>query len=1210
MQRVFISFATDDERLAVGLAAELDAAGVVVARDAAGDIEIDPGDWRAAVDDSEAVIVLVGASGLQQSQMLHVALAGDANRRVIPVLLLGAARPARAEMPYELADVPWIEAERNVEPLGTLVANHLGQHQLPVVDLSVVAEKSPYRGLAPFEESDAEDFFGREGLVASVSDEVARGVRLTGAPFRFLAVVGPSGSGKSSLVLAGVVPHLRRTLADDGGVASVIVTRPGSRPLEAIAKDIIAAGSGAAENFATCIDADLRTNSRALHRLLDHHDADAGYTVVVVDQFEELFTMSNSTDRAAYIANVLNSAAAPGGRTIIVITLRADFYGHCATDPRLAFYVQSRQALVGRMTDQEIRRAIQAPAERRGVKFAAGLVERLLRDVGDDAGSLPLLEFALMQLWREQSGGDLSHESYEAIGGVGGALAERADALYAELSISGRELCRRLLMRLIQPGEGTVDTRRRVHRGDLRFRDQPDSAVDQMLDALAAPDVRLVTLDGTQDGATIEITHEALLTRWPLLVRWRDEDREALLFHRRLISGSAEWLRTGDDSSLLQGTILLRAVEWAEAHSDMVNVDEEHYIAASVERSLTTSLDCAPEALAAALEKAQAFAHALEPAVRSCLGRVRDSELRRRLLMLAANRSPDENNELIESLRTASPIEFMLVAGALRPTASAEWMQSLFSSQPGGGDLRQLLTAAAIAPEHEMWPRTGARFAELLANEDAVAVGAWLPTVRLVSAEIAGPLLAIACDAQAEQRRRLTAGRILVLVAGDEPAVVAALLATDEPALYVAARECVEPARRVPTSGVEAALDETASCGSASVSVRGGALAALADLGAWTLARARVEDAGVDAAAYEFARYLWLRGVKADAVAGQLHGGAPGSWIIPIALALCEYRPDAISSDILERVTALFADHPSAAVHAACGLLISRALGEQERWRLDRALASSSIECPGDREWCVWDGTGAPLTFVVIRAGQFTMGSPASEFGRGEGESRHDVVLSDDLLLADRVLTRDEYERTANAAEFAPHIQGIEETCPTRKHPAIMMTWEEAMTVCRYLTSKTKADLINIDLPSEAEWEYACRAGSVTAYHFGDDPRRLDLYGWYLGNAEGRHAREPRKLWPNQWGLFDMHGLLYEWCRDYYGPYDVGRSVDPDGSDGARGEGAIRVLRGGGYNYSAQDCRAAYRYFTHETNRHPRIGLRLAARRSRVPTRPHRPGGS
>ena len=402
----------------------------------------------------------------------------------------------------------------------------LPDYSLPPADVPC-----PYKGLAAFEPADEDVFFGREELVKDLVGRLHDGA--------FLAVVGASGSGKSSLVRAGIVPAMLR---GDASLRHAIVT-PGVRPLAAL-------------------------ESAGDARLL------------VVDQFEEVFTLCRDEgERRAFIDALLD--AAESGRRV-VISLRADFYGHCAVYPRLAAALEERQALVGPMSEEELRRAIERPAERAGLVLEPGLVEGILRDVVGQPGALPLLSHSLLETWKRRSGRMLTLIGYLQAGGVQGAIARTAETVYREaLTPDQQALARNVFLRLTELGEGTEDTRRRVAIAELTPRAEQRAAVDEVLRTLA--DARLVTIG----EGTVEVAHEALIRHWPTLRAWLDEDREGRLTHRRVTEAAQEWDATGRDPALLfRGTRLAGASEWALANESELNELEHEFLDASRDAEL------------------------------------------------------------------------------------------------------------------------------------------------------------------------------------------------------------------------------------------------------------------------------------------------------------------------------------------------------------------------------------------------------------------------------------------------------------------------------------------------------------------------------------------------------------------------------------------------------------------------------------------------
>ena len=379
--------------------------------------------------------------------------------------------------------------------------------------LPPLREVCPFKGLAPFEAADAEFFFGRERLV----DELV--ARLADAPL--LAIVGPSGGGKSSLLRAGLLPALEW---------ESVVVRPAERsPAELV---------------------DLLQGVRPGKRL-----------VLAVDQFEEVFAASVAEhERRAFIDMLVDAAWDPERRALILIAVRADFFGRMAPYVELADLVGPNHVLLGPMSAGELRRAIEGPAGQTGLAVGPELVDALVDDVAGEAGGLPLLSTALLDLWRVRENGSLTLAAYERTGGVRGAVGRHAEAAFRSLGEEEQKVARRILLRLVSD-DGETLTRRRVRAGELDADD--DEAVAQVLAALVERRL-LVAVDGK-----IELVHEALLEQWSRLVEWLDEDAQGRRLHAHLSQAAAEWGAASRDSDeLYRGSRLAATLDWADAAGD------------------------------------------------------------------------------------------------------------------------------------------------------------------------------------------------------------------------------------------------------------------------------------------------------------------------------------------------------------------------------------------------------------------------------------------------------------------------------------------------------------------------------------------------------------------------------------------------------------------------------------------------------------------
>ncbi|KAB8176777.1 hypothetical protein [Microbispora catharanthi] len=444
-----------------------------------------------------------------------------------------------------------------------------GAAAVPAESVPMTADdgaRGPYAGLAAFQPEDAEWFFGRERLTQDLVSRVRKS--------RFLVVFGASGSGKSSLLRAGLLPRIR---GEESGTAGwpILLFAPGSHPLEECAAQLAALSGGSA----TMLHNELTKEPRALHLTALQVLADrpvGSEMLVVVDQFEEVFTLCRSTqERERFIDVLVTAARAANSRTRVVLGVRADFYARCAEHPDLVEALGDAQLLVGPMSTEELRQAITKPASRAGCAVEGALLARVVADAAGQANVLPLVSHALRETWRRRRGNTLALSGYETAGGIKNALARTAETVYAGLTPQQQDIARGIFLRLVAVGEGTDDTKRRLRRADL---DTSPDDTDEVLDSLAG--ARLVTLDTD----TVEMTHEALLHAWPRLRDWINEDRAGLLVHQQLTAAATAWENEHrDPAALYRGGRLAVASEWAERHRGDVLISGrvERFLAAS-----------------------------------------------------------------------------------------------------------------------------------------------------------------------------------------------------------------------------------------------------------------------------------------------------------------------------------------------------------------------------------------------------------------------------------------------------------------------------------------------------------------------------------------------------------------------------------------------------------------------------------------------------
>jgi WD40 repeat protein/DNA-binding SARP family transcriptional activator len=480
------------------------------------------------------------------------------------------------------------DAESRGEIIQEIPTSGLGEDQptaLPAVQPTTPATPEipaappppcPYRGLFAFREEDAPFFFGREVFTQRLAEEVRR------RPL--VAVIGPSGSGKSSVVHAGLVPQLRQ----DGDWA-ILTFRPGDDPFLALASALV-----------PWLDPDLGETQRLLEtrrlaealryrelplpdvvdRILARH-AQSARLLLVADQFEELYTLCSSQEcREEFLDVLLEAVERQGGgwepAFTFVFALRADFMEQALAYRPLADALQDAHRILGPMTHEELARVVERPAQNQGVTFEAGLVERILDDVGEEPGSLPLLEFALTSLWERQEARVLTHVGYEEIARVEGALTRHADDVYSGLRPVEQTVAQRIFTQLVRPGEGTEDTRRLAQRVELGEEDW------QLVQRLA--DARLVVTGRDAEGhEVVEVVHEALICGWERLRRWLDSDRTFRVWQERVRAALRGWDASGrDEGALLRGAPLTEADGWLVEREADLSLAELAFIEASV----------------------------------------------------------------------------------------------------------------------------------------------------------------------------------------------------------------------------------------------------------------------------------------------------------------------------------------------------------------------------------------------------------------------------------------------------------------------------------------------------------------------------------------------------------------------------------------------------------------------------------------------------
>ncbi len=401
-------------------------------------------------------------------------------------------------------------------------------------------------------------------------------MRGDGPEARIVAVVGPSGSGKSSVVRAGLLPALvagRRLGSERWFLATMV---PGADPFEGFERALTRIAPSTATGWRGVAGAATDGLGRAVAQALPKD----GELALVIDQFEELFTLCTDEElRRRFVAGLVAAALDPDSRLRLVLTLRADFFDRPLRHAELAPFFGGGCVTVPPLRPEELEQAIVEPARQVGVGFEAGLIDRIVGDVVDQPGALPLLQYTLTELFGLQVDGLMTNDAYGAIGGLSGALARRAEEIVTAMPEPQRQVARRVFTRLVSLGEGTDDTRRRVRITELGGTPATSAAI------AAFSEARLLTFDRDPETRepTVEVAHEALLRVWTRLRHWLDDDRDGLRLHRHLTAAATAWAtRSGDLGELYRGGRLEGAESWADAHPDELNAAEWSFLEASV----------------------------------------------------------------------------------------------------------------------------------------------------------------------------------------------------------------------------------------------------------------------------------------------------------------------------------------------------------------------------------------------------------------------------------------------------------------------------------------------------------------------------------------------------------------------------------------------------------------------------------------------------
>lgn len=1086
-------------------------------------------------------------------------------------------------------------------------------------------ELGPYRGLRPFREQDSDLYFGREDVIEKLISKLDNN--------NFVGLVGASGSGKSSLLAAGLVPKMRQNHK-----LQVVSFRPGRYPLESLAVAIAPImGRNAKFNIGELkdlVDAFQSGSGRLLIESVQQQLEYDSTLLLVIDQFEELYAQCEDIKLRKTFTSLLldisrsHSIGMVGPR--ILFTIRGDYFGYIVDDRELAEELQDSFVYMPPMAEADMRRAIVLPAEKYGVTIDEGLVNRIITDAGEEPGFMPLIQYCLSLLWKSRRNGKIDLDSYDKMGGLEMAIANQAEQVFSGLSEEGKQSMRRLMSRLIRiDGSGTEgsETRRKLTESQAS-----DSVVGRrVVEALVKARLLTTDFDRIEQEETIELAHESIIRHWGRLKTWLIEDRQFLLWQQTVEPICEDWKLSGkEDTYVLRGRLLEQGEEWDEGHLRAMQPDIREYLQAS-RRVKLREASARSEELALFLLKAKAEDISdlvsklrgnrewVQTRLRALISEHSEDTHQWRLRLLLLPEDPTQIEKIVSYLAECEPNELPALLTAIQSIASSAVTPHLVK-QLNQTDVRNNVTLrlvcalAKIDPTNNLILENAPIVAKTVVGENPIHVLIWTNALSPVARQLVDPLKQILTNENEKIDRRDSAALVLNQLLANDP-VDLALVAVDSSqrvferffgnlVKYPASRsEIIKVLNDLATTEADdIETDEKTQIANG----KRKAFAAIINsrLGEFSTARTIFKTGANPEKATQFVYNCKDLRVEANQLAEQLietQDAREWYWLV---LALGQFDKSEIKSELVNKLISLmkskYKEHPAASVHAVTGWILW-AWG-YNTWvdSIDKNTYKGPIE--SGPEWFTLDGPCGPIPFVKIPTGNFQMGCSLTEDGAKPYETPiRNVDLTKPYALCAREITREEFEIFEAETRVRP-LPPLDDFSPSPKHPVVAITWDECNEFASWLERKYigKVDSLQISsgkekrqqfrLPTEAEWERACRAGTDTAFNFGSDSSLLIHHAWYFKNSNYQ-ATEHRKLPPNQFGLFNMHGNCWEWCSDFYSDYNLEDTVDPIVlAESDRG----RILRGGCWNLSERYCRSACRNWHIPSNRNYYNAMRIA----------------
>jgi formylglycine-generating enzyme required for sulfatase activity len=1037
---------------------------------------------------------------------------------------------------------------------------------LPFEDQPTIPEdfvpRNPYKGLRAFRVEDRGDFFGRNALIS----ELVHALDFQPHQPRFLALVGASGSGKSSVIMAGLLPALMDGgLGDSAGWLYLEPMVPGAHPLENLANELV---KHLPDRGVFSVLDDLMHPSQRGLLLTAKQMVDGNQSVVLyIDQFEELFSrVDDENERRQFIEVLITAANEPESPLVIIITLRADFYDRPLQYPDLGRLMDAHSISVLPMSLADLYDVVQHPAALSDVRlsFEDDLVTQILFEIRGETSALPLLQFTLDQLFQRRDGQLLTRAAYDAMDGVQGALSQHAEATFNSLpSPRHKALARSLFLRLIELGYTEQEaTRRRASLTELILLDPEETAILQET-ARHFVDARLLVTAFQEDQNTIEIGHETLIRQWHRLSEWLLDAREDFRLQRTLANDAAEWLRRNrSDDLLYRGAILAEATRWAENNTP--SRDEANFMQAS-----------------------SAFEEAQEDE------RLRTAQRLRRLLILVAA-------VIVTALITVIII-FSRNNADLQSeaaTLTAEVGQAQIELQQAANDVTTAVRRVAnVNSTLSPIPPTLTRAADDIAtaNSRVDVANATLTPIPL-TVEAAQAAAAAAGTELAAANLQVRAANEQVQSANTQVAV-----ANEDAQVAVVTARAVQATAE---ANVQTAQTHVADADAAAMNAQATANAAA------TIAQIEIQSANTqiaDANAQAQTAGTQVRVANGQATAAAIEVDTANATLTPIIPTLTQAAHDV---DKAKAEAAFNATEAAAAREEAATAEFNVAYAQaQGDWVRDRVLGNNDlpdvqITTTPATEFLATATAVAALTqlqvteqdfdgipMVYVPAGCFWMGGlGVGALLEGSALGNYDEPsLPIHEICFDTPFWIDKFEVTNGYwADFAGQNANRESANADANLPVVNVTWFDAQAYCAARGGR---------LPTEAEWEYAARGPRSLKYPWGNEfDINLVVASMTIENGNSVNLDSPSQVGSREggqsWvGAYDMSGNVWEWVSTIPFPYPYTKD---DGREDLSQTNVERVVRGGSYAQSFIRTMTYIRTTAAAGEPHVTVGFRCA----------------